>query len=181
LALLIRMFGGMGFKQAVQSWGLPPPGSNRGCRPEQPIEQIMVSVRCDAARCRHHHNTGSDPNYKRPQVIAQREVDLFTASPHKPTNPATHAALSAIAASCGPMTPGHQQPQHTHLLKLLQTLCIAAQSVQPKRQSTALDNASGCSRTSYFRLPKTPCTDAPNCRKRPASSSVCANTTDRRP
>ena len=112
LALLKRMLDGLGFKQAVQSWDLPPPGSNRGYRPEQPIEQMMVSIWCGAARCRHHQSTGSDPNYKRPQVIAQREAALFTASPHKPTHPATHAALSANAASCGPMnTLSSQSPR----------------------------------------------------------------------
>jgi hypothetical protein len=48
LALLKRMLDGMGFKEAVQSWGLPPPGSNRGYRPEQLIEQMIVSIWCGA-------------------------------------------------------------------------------------------------------------------------------------
>lgn len=43
LALLERMLDGMGFKEAVQSWDLPPPGSNWGYRPEQLIEQMIVS------------------------------------------------------------------------------------------------------------------------------------------
>ena len=41
LALLKRMLDGMDFKSAMQSWGLPKPGSNRGYAPGQLIEQIM--------------------------------------------------------------------------------------------------------------------------------------------
>ncbi len=43
LALLKRMLDGMGFKEAVQSWDLPPPRSNRGCRPEQLIEHRKLA------------------------------------------------------------------------------------------------------------------------------------------
>jgi hypothetical protein len=32
LALLKRMLDSMGFRQALSSWGLPAPGSNRGLR-----------------------------------------------------------------------------------------------------------------------------------------------------
>jgi hypothetical protein len=34
--------------EAVQSWDLPQPGSNRGYRPEQLIEQMIVSIWCGA-------------------------------------------------------------------------------------------------------------------------------------
>jgi len=60
LALLKRMLDGMGFRQAVQSWDLPPPGSNRGYRPEQLIEQMMVSIWCGAARFVHADITRLD-------------------------------------------------------------------------------------------------------------------------
>ena len=60
LALLKRMLDGTGFKQAVQSWDLPPPGSNRGYRPEQLIEQMMVSIWCGAARFAHADITRLD-------------------------------------------------------------------------------------------------------------------------
>ena len=50
LALLKRMLDSMGFKEAVQSWDLPQPGSNRGYRPEQLIEPMIVSIWCAAAR-----------------------------------------------------------------------------------------------------------------------------------
>jgi len=43
----------MEFKEAVQSWDLPQPGSNRGYRPEQLIEQMIVSIWCGAARFAH--------------------------------------------------------------------------------------------------------------------------------
>jgi hypothetical protein len=46
LALLKRMLEGMGFKEAVQSWDLPQPGSNRDYRPEQLIEPMIVSIWC---------------------------------------------------------------------------------------------------------------------------------------
>ena len=44
------MLDGMGLHEAVQSWDLPQPGSNRGYRPEQLIEQMIVSIWCGAAR-----------------------------------------------------------------------------------------------------------------------------------
>jgi len=43
LALLKRMLDGMGFKEAVQSWDLPPLRSNRGYRPEQLIEHRKLA------------------------------------------------------------------------------------------------------------------------------------------
>ena len=46
LALLKRMLEGMGFKEAVQSWDLAQPGSNRGYAPEQLIEPMIESIWC---------------------------------------------------------------------------------------------------------------------------------------
>jgi hypothetical protein len=60
LALLKRMLDGMGFKEAVRRWDLPPPGSNRGYLPEQLIEQLMVSIWCGAARFAHTDITRLD-------------------------------------------------------------------------------------------------------------------------
>ena len=60
LALLKRMLDGMGLKQALQSWQLPQPGSNRGYRPEQLIEQMIVSIWCGAARFAHADITRLD-------------------------------------------------------------------------------------------------------------------------
>lgn len=50
LALLKRMLDGLDFRAGMQSWQLPQPGSNRGYRPEQLIEQMIVSIWCGAAR-----------------------------------------------------------------------------------------------------------------------------------
>ncbi|WP_158307451.1 hypothetical protein [Methylomonas methanica] len=44
LALLKRMLDSMGFRQAMVSWGLPGPGSNRSYDPVQLIEQHIVSI-----------------------------------------------------------------------------------------------------------------------------------------
>jgi hypothetical protein len=60
LALLKRMLDGMGFKDALQSWDLPKPGSNRGYAPEQLIEQMIVSIWCGAARFVHADITRLD-------------------------------------------------------------------------------------------------------------------------
>jgi hypothetical protein len=60
LALLKRMLEGMGFKEAVQSWDLPQPGSNRGYRPEQLIEPMIESIWCGAARFAHADITRVD-------------------------------------------------------------------------------------------------------------------------
>jgi len=60
LALLKRMLDAMGFKEAVQSWDLPQPGCNRGYRPEQLIEQMIVSIWCAAARFAHADITRLD-------------------------------------------------------------------------------------------------------------------------
>lgn len=50
----------MEFKEAVQSWDLPQPGFNQGYRPEQLIEQIIVSFWCAAARFAHADITRLD-------------------------------------------------------------------------------------------------------------------------
>ena len=50
LALLKRMLDGLGFRTGVRSWQLPAPGSNRGYRPDQLIEQMIVSIWCGAAK-----------------------------------------------------------------------------------------------------------------------------------
>lgn len=60
LALLKRMLDGMRFKEALQSWNLPQPGSNRGYRPEQLVEQMIVSIWCGAARFAHADITRLD-------------------------------------------------------------------------------------------------------------------------
>ena len=60
LALLKRMLDGMGLHEAMQSWQLPQPGSNRGYRPEQLIEQMIVSIWCGAARFAHADITRLD-------------------------------------------------------------------------------------------------------------------------
>ena len=60
LALLKRMLDGMRFREAVQSWDLPQPGSNRGYAPEQLIEQMIVSIWCGAARFAHADITRLD-------------------------------------------------------------------------------------------------------------------------
>jgi len=60
LALLKRLLDGLDFKAALQSWPLPQPGSNRGYRPEQLIEQMIVSIWCGAARFVHADITRLD-------------------------------------------------------------------------------------------------------------------------
>ena len=65
LALLKRMLDGMDFKVAMQSWGLPKPGSNRGYAPEQLIEQLIVSIWCGAARFAHADITRLDTTLMR--------------------------------------------------------------------------------------------------------------------
>jgi hypothetical protein len=60
LALLKRMFDGMGFRQAAEGWGLPAPGSNRGYEPVQLIEQFIVSIWCGACRFAHTETVRMD-------------------------------------------------------------------------------------------------------------------------
>ena len=65
LALLKRMLDGLNFKEAMQSWQLPQPGSNRGYAPEQLIEQMIVSIWCGAARFAHADITRLDATLMR--------------------------------------------------------------------------------------------------------------------
>ena len=60
LALLKRMMDGMGLRQAIESWALPAPHSNRGYAPMQLIEQMIVSIWCGAARFVHADITRLD-------------------------------------------------------------------------------------------------------------------------
>lgn len=60
LALLKRMMDGMKLREAVQSWELPAPRSNRGYAPVQLIEQMIVSIWCGAARFAHADITRLD-------------------------------------------------------------------------------------------------------------------------
>jgi hypothetical protein len=61
LSFLKRMLEHMGFDRALQTAGLPPPGSNRGYAPEQLITQLMISVWCGANRFEHAEVTRHDP------------------------------------------------------------------------------------------------------------------------
>lgn len=60
LALMKRMLDNMGFREAANSWDLPLPGSNRGYRPVQLIEQLLVSIWCGACRFAHTEVTRLD-------------------------------------------------------------------------------------------------------------------------
>lgn len=53
MALMSRMLQKIGFKEALGKVLLPTQGSNRGCAPEQLIEQFLVSVWC-GANCFEH-------------------------------------------------------------------------------------------------------------------------------
>ena len=65
LALLKKMMDGMGVFQAIQSWQLPMPGSNRGYAPAQLLEQMMVSIWCGANRFVHSDITRLDKTLAR--------------------------------------------------------------------------------------------------------------------
>jgi hypothetical protein len=65
LALLKRMMDGMGLRQAIESWALPAPRSNRGYAPVQLIEQMIVSIWCGAARFVHTDITRLDSTLAR--------------------------------------------------------------------------------------------------------------------
>jgi Transposase DDE domain group 1 len=60
LALLKKMLDAMEFGAAMKDWQLPQPGSNRGYRPEQLIEQMIVSIWCGASRFAHAEITRLD-------------------------------------------------------------------------------------------------------------------------
>lgn len=65
LALLKRMMDGMGLREAIQSWDLPAPRSNRGYAPVQLVEQMIVSIWCGAARFVHADITRLDSTLTR--------------------------------------------------------------------------------------------------------------------
>jgi len=65
LALLKRMLDALDFKAALRGMRLPPPGSNRGCAPEQLIEQMIVSIWCGATRFAHADITRLDATLTR--------------------------------------------------------------------------------------------------------------------
>ena len=65
LALLKKMMVGMGVQEAIRSWGLPAPGSNRGYDPVQLIEQMMVSIWTGANRFIHTDITRLDATLAR--------------------------------------------------------------------------------------------------------------------
>lgn len=60
LALLKKMLDAMDFGAAMKQWQLPQSGSNRGYRPEQLIEQMIVSIWCGACRFAHAEITRLD-------------------------------------------------------------------------------------------------------------------------
>ena len=61
MGLMKRMLDHLHFDQALQSSGLPQPGSHRGYRPEQLMTQFMLSVWCGANRFEHGEVTRHDP------------------------------------------------------------------------------------------------------------------------
>ena len=65
MGLMKRMLDHLGFESALVAADLPPPGSNRGYRPEQLITQFMLSVWCGANRFEHGEVTRHDPVLKR--------------------------------------------------------------------------------------------------------------------
>ena len=65
MGLLKRMLDHLHCDQALQTSGLPQPGSNRGYRPEQLMIQFMRSVWCGANRFEHGEVTRHDPVLKR--------------------------------------------------------------------------------------------------------------------
>ena len=65
LVLLKKMMDGMGVYRAIQSWGLPLPGSNLGYDPAQLIEQMIVSIWFGANRFVHSDITRLDKTLQR--------------------------------------------------------------------------------------------------------------------
>lgn len=55
-----RMLDSMNFRTAASQWDLPEPGSNRGYPSVQLIEQLLVSIWCDACRFAHLEITRMD-------------------------------------------------------------------------------------------------------------------------
>lgn len=65
MGLMKRLLDHIGFDTALRASGMPPPGSNRGYRPEQLIMQFMLSVWCGANRFEHGEVTRHDPVLRR--------------------------------------------------------------------------------------------------------------------
>lgn len=78
LALMKRMLDSLAFREAVGSWGLPPPGSNRGYAPVQLIEQLLVGIWCGACRFAHADITRLDRTLARlfdwPRVAGHKAI-----------------------------------------------------------------------------------------------------------
>jgi hypothetical protein len=60
LVLMKQMIDRMGFKEALDTFNLPQPGSNRGFDPQQLILQFMSSIWCGANRFEHTEITRQD-------------------------------------------------------------------------------------------------------------------------
>jgi hypothetical protein len=109
LALLKRMLDGMGFKEAVQSWDLPQPGSNRGYRPEQLIEQMIVSIWCGPARFAHADITRLDARwYAYSTGVTQQATKPSCVCFSALTNPAPPGCKAA--ATVGSLTSCNSTP-----------------------------------------------------------------------
>ena len=65
LALLKKLMDDMGVFQAIQSWQLPMPRSNRGYTSARLLEQMMVSIWCGANRFVHPDITRLDTTLAR--------------------------------------------------------------------------------------------------------------------
>ena len=65
LSVLNRRLDHLGFEAALKKADLPPPGSNRGYRPEHLITQFLLSVWCGANRFEHGEVTRHDLVLKR--------------------------------------------------------------------------------------------------------------------
>lgn len=64
LVLLKRMLDTMGFQNAVLTWNLPQPGSNRGYAPQQLVEQFIVAIWCGASLKLVYNLPGLDSYWK---------------------------------------------------------------------------------------------------------------------
>ena len=65
LAVMKRMLDSMSFREAISTWGLPAPQSNRGYDPAQLVEQFIVSIWCGACRFVHAETVRMDSTLSR--------------------------------------------------------------------------------------------------------------------
>lgn len=72
MALMDRLLKKMGFRELLLSIGLPAQGSNRGYKPEQLIEQFLISVWCGANRFEHMEVTRQDETLR--QVFGYKSM-----------------------------------------------------------------------------------------------------------